>query len=399
MPTYIEDFLSERATSITTSEVRDLLKYAKIPGMIYLAGGMPCKEAFPMKDIERISYDVFREHGSEALQYGETIGYAGLRKALIEYMNKNNVPVNSIEEVMITSGSQQALDLLARMFINPGDHVIVEDPTYLAELQVLNDYKAEIIPCSMDRDGIKISELTDILEHKKIKPKFLYTISTYQNPSGITMSEKRRKQLIDLANEFNFLIIEDDPYSRLRYEGNQAPPIKYFDDEGRVIYLATFSKVLAPGFRIGPVVASPEIINKLVQLKQSADLFTESFGQYVAERYITEGCIYKHIPSIINLYRPRRDAMNTAVGKYFGDRVNYVTPQGGMFFWLTFPESVDTVKMLPKAIERKVAYVSSRPFRVRGEKNGMRLNFTNQNPENIDKGISILAELFEEQLM
>jgi 2-aminoadipate transaminase len=342
---------------------------------------------------------VLRERGPEALQYGETIGYEGLRKALIEYMNKNNVPVNSIDEVMITSGSQQALDLLGRVFINPGDPVIVEDPTYLAELQVLNDYKARVIPCNMDKDGIKIDELTRILEQEKIRPKFLYTVSTFQNPSGITMSEEKRKQLINLSKKFDFLIIEDDPYSRVRFEGNPVLPIKHFDDEGRVIYLATFSKVFVPSFRIGPVIADPMIINKLVQAKQSADLFTEYFGQYVAERYITEGCIYRHIPKIIELYRPRRDAMDVAIKKYFGNRVNYVTPNGGMFFWLTFPGNVDTVEMLPKAIERKVAYVSSRPFRPGGERNGMRLNFTNQNPENIDKGISILAELFNEKLV
>jgi 2-aminoadipate transaminase len=396
MPLDIEDLFSERARSATSSEVRELMKYAKIPGMIYLAGGYPCPEAFPTEDIERIACDVIRQNGPASLQYGETIGYEGLRKALIDYMNKNDVPVKSIEEVMVTSGSQQALDLIGRVFINPGDPVIVEDPTYLAALQVLRDYKARIIPCSMEKDGINIDELTTILEEQQVRPKFLYTIPDFQNPSGITMIEEKRKQLITLSERFNFPIVEDSPYSRLRYEGDHVKPIKYFDTEGHVIYLATFSKVFAPSFRVGPVIANPKIIDKLVQTKQSADLFTGSFGQYIAERYITEGCIYKHIPKIIELYRPRRDAMDVAIKKHFGNRANYVTPQGGMFFWLTFPGNVNTVEMLPFAIDRKVAYVSSQPFRVNRETNGMRLNFTNQSPEKIHEGISILAELFDE---
>jgi 2-aminoadipate transaminase len=398
MPLHIERLLSERARSATFSEVRELMKYARIPGMIYLAGGYPCPEAFPTKDIERIACDVIRQNGSASLQYGETIGYEGLRKALIGYMNKNDVPVKSIEEVMVTSGSQQALDLTGRIFINPGDPVIVEDPTYLAELQVLRDYKARIIPCSMEKDGINIDELTTILEEQKVRPKFLYTIPDFQNPSGITMIEEKRKQLISLSKKFDFPIVEDSPYSRLRYEGNHVKPIKYFDTEGRVIYLATFSKLFAPGLRVGPVITHPKIIDKLVQAKQSADLFTESFGQYIAERYITEGCIYKHIPKIIELYRPRRDAMDVAIKKHFGNRANYVKPEGGMFFWLTFAGKVDTKEMLPFAIERKVAYVSSGPFRSGGQNNGMRLNFTNQSPEKIDEGINILAELFDEKL-
>lgn len=400
MPLDLNNFLSERAIVESSSEVRDLLKYSKVEGMIYMAGGLPAPESFPMDDIIEIAIDVFKKSGPDAMQYGETIGYRGLREELKKYLNRNNVPVRSVEEVMITSGSQQALDLTARAFIDPGDYVIVEDPTYLAELGVLKKHKANIIPVEMEADGIKIDDFEDILKSLKREGKrlkFLYSVPTFQNPAGITMSTDKRKRVVELANEYDFLIIEDDPYSRLNFDGDFVLPIKYFDKEGRVIYMITFSKLFAPAWRVSGTAAHPEIIDRLVKEKQSADLFTETPGQYILEKFIKGGYLERHIPNIIRLYEPRRDAMNDAIEDRFKCDHECNKPLGGMFHWVTFCDGISTKEIQQKALAKKVAYCSSVPFRPKGQANGMRLNHTNQTPEKIYEGIGILAELFNEK--
>jgi len=310
---------SDCAKRIKASEIRELLKLTVQPDIISFAGGLPAAELFPLEKIAEVSKDVVLNEGEAALQYSPTEGLKKLREIIIsQRLNPINIKAG-LDEIAITSGSQQALDFSGKMFINEGDTIIVESPTYLGALNAFLAYDPKYVEIPLEHDGMNMDKLEEVLE-SGLKPKFLYTIPDYQNPSGITMSMEKRKRLISLANKYDVIVIEDSPYAELSFNGEQLDPIKSFDTEGRVIYLGTFSKTFAPGLRIGWVVGNPAIINKFVQIKQGADLQTSSLDQRITAEYMTKYDLNEHIRMIIDVYSKRRDVMiNTMKEKFHKD--------------------------------------------------------------------------------
>ena len=401
-PLNFESFFSEKALEMKASEIRELLKLVETSDVISLAGGLPAPETFPVEIIKRIAQEVLTEHADKALQYGTTKGFTPLRLALARWMERRyGIPISKVE-IMMVAGSQQALDLIGRVFINPGDIVVVEGPTYLAALQAFKYYEPEFVSVPMDHDGMRVDileEKLEELERQGKRVKFVYTVSTFQNPMGVTMSLERRKKLVKLAKEHDFLIVEDNPYSELRYSGEPVPPVKHFDDEGRVIYLGTFSKILAPGFRLGWVAAHPHFIRKMEIAKQSIDLCANTLAQVIAWKYVEEGHLDRHIPEIVKFYKPRRDAMLKALDEFMPEGVEWTRPDGGMFIWVTLPEGIDTKLMMEKAVSKGVAYVPGEAFFAhRDVKNTMRLNFTYVPEEKIREGVKRLAEVIREEI-
>ena len=390
---------ADRTQRMKASEIREILKITQDPEVISFAGGLPSPHSFPVKMIEKITDRVLERHGAQALQYSPTEGLKDLRELLIKRMKKKGIKCN-LNEIIITTGSQQALDLTAKIFFNPGDNVIVECPTYLGALTAFNAYQPNYIPISMDENGMKIEELENKLKETKGKPiDFIYTVPTFQNPSGVTMSLERRKQILEIARKNNLLILEDDPYSELRYSGKFVAPIKSLDKHNIVIYTGTFSKILSPGFRLGWVIANEEAIKKMVTSKQGVDLCTNTFVQWIAEEYLRSGLIDKQIPKIRKMYKKKRDLMLKALKKHFPKGTKWTEPDGGMFLWLTLPGHINTKKMFQEAIKEKVAYVHGAAFCVDGKGyNAMRLNFSNAEDDKIEIGIKRLAKIIKKKL-
>jgi len=384
------------------SEIRELLKWVT-ENVISFGGGMPDPSSFPVKEIMEITRDVLLARADKALQYGATGGVVELKDELIKFMGKVGIKVDGPESVIITVGSQEALDIIGRLFINPGDYVITESPTYLAALQAFRIYGPRIIGIPMDEEGLKVDILEETL--KKIsddgKVKFVYVIPTGQNPTGITMSRERRKALLEVASKYDVLIIEDDPYGYI-YFGDGEPPdrLKAMDSEGRVIYLSTFSKIAAPGLRLGWVAASREVIRWFELAKQSIDLHTSTLNQYIAAELLKRGVIERNIPRIKEIYRTKRDLMLQALGEYMPDSVSWTKPSAGMFIWLTAPENIDTGEILNVAIRKYgVAYVPGKSFYPNEERrNDMRLNFTYPTPQQIFEGIKRLSLAIREYI-
>ena len=398
----IERLFSKKAKMLRASEIRELLKVTQIPDMISFGGGLPNPSAFPVKIIHECIDKVFYNDINDALQYGSTEGLLPLRGALAERMKIKNKINCTMHDILVTSGAQQALFLTALSFLDPGDTYLSSVPTYLGAIQAFGAFEANCESIPMTDVDIDIDSLRRNLErlHRTgINPKFLYTVSNFQNPSGETVSLSNRKELLDIASEYDFLIIEDDPYGELIFEGEFIPPIKSFDTKGRVIYVSTFSKILAPGFRLGWVIASKEIIDKFVLAKQAADLCTNVFSQYVAYQYINGGYLDKQVVEIKKLYKRKRDIMLDSLKKYFPKEAKWTVPNGGMFIWINLPKGVNTNLMLQKAIAKKVAYVSgSAFFPDGGNYNSMRLNFSFSDDELIKKGIKRLAEVIKDEL-
>jgi len=389
-----------RTKGITSSQIRELLKITQRPGMISFAGGLPAPEVFPIQRFEEACHKVLSQQAASALQYGATEGYEPLRELIANNMARYGIKAK-VENVLITSGSQQALDLIGKLFVNSGDRVLVEAPTYLGALQAFNVYGAEYVSVPVDDDGLR----TDLVE-KPLRggPKFMYILPNFQNPAGTTLSEGRRHELVLLADKYGIPIVEDDPYGQLRYEGEHLPPLVVLDREnlrrdsgysiGNVIYLSTFSKTLAPGLRLGWIVAPPEIIGKLAQLKQGADLHTSTFTQFVAYEVARDGFLDKHVKLIRQVYRERRDVMLQALRENFPPTVTWTHPHGGLFLWVTLPEGLDMQAIFQSAIEHNVAFVPGNSFYANDPHEGsrhMRLNFSNAAPEQIREGIGRLA--------
>jgi len=389
---------AQRMNSIKSSAIRDLLHYATLPGMIYLAGGLPAPESFPVEAFKAACNTVLDEVGAQALQYGTTEGYRPLRRCLAERLrNRKGIACGS-DNILLTSGSQQALEMIGKMFIDYGDIIVLESPSYLGAIQAFDLFAPRYITVPMDEEGMIIEELERIL--RIVTPKFIYTIPTFQNPSGRTLSAARRKQLVALAERYDVIIVEDDPYGELRYRGEPVPPIKAFDTTGRVVYLGTFSKILSPGIRLAWVVASEEFIRKLVLLKQATDLCTSTFIQYAAYEYCQSGVMDEQIEKIRALYKERMEAMLDALERHFPkEGVSWTHPDGGMFLWITLPEEVDVEDMLKEAVANKVAFVPGSAFYVDGRPHStMRLNFSNATVEQIEEGIRRLAGIVRRRL-
>ncbi len=398
---------SLRTRRVRSSEIRELLKITEQPGVISFAGGLPSPDAFPLQRFEEACHKVIAEQSAHSLQYGRTEGYEPLRDWIAANMSRYGVHAR-LDNVMITSGAQQALDLIGKLFIDRGDRVLVEAPTYLGALQAFNAYGAEYFSVPIDSEGIR----TDLVEEPlRSNPKFMYLLPNFQNPAGTTLSEGRRHELVLLADKYGVPIIEDDPYGQLRYEGEHIPPLIVIDREnlrrdsgyaiGNVIYLGTFSKTIAPGLRLGWIVAPPDVIAKLVQLKQSTDLHTSTFTQHVAYEVVRDGFLEQHVKVIRNLYRERRDVMLEALKEFFPPEVKWTHPQGGLFLWVTLPQSLDSRQILEAAVAQSVVFVPGNSFYAIPGKmdHHMRLNFSNAAPELIREGIRRLGLAVGSQLL
>jgi len=394
---------AHRTQKMGSSVIRELLKLTEQPDIISFGGGLPAPEVFPVKEFREASNYVLDHFGPQALQYGTTEGYAPLREMIARHTARYSVEVAS-DNIMITSGSQQALDFIGRLFLNRGDYIVVESPTYLGALQAWNAYGAQYIPVRAGENGMVVDELEAAL---RIGPKFIYVLPNFQNPSGSTLSLERRKKLVEIADKYGVPIIEDDPYGQLRYEGEHIPSVVYLDSQyrgpngghysGNVIYLSTFSKLLAPGLRLAWVIAPPQVIRKLVMAKQAADLHTSSFIQYVAYEVAKGGFLDEHVKLIRSTYKERRDVMIEMMEEMFPPEVTWRKPQGGMFLWGILPEDMDAAEVLKHAIERKVAFVPGFAFHPNGGGNNtMRLNFSYSSPDLIREGITRLGTTLKE---
>ena len=397
----INRLYSDRAGKMRKSEIRELLKVAQDPEVISFAGGLPNPKSFPIQDLKGVIQTVLDNHGKVALQYGTTQGVTELRETIAERAVKEGIDATA-DNIIITSGSQQALDTVGKIFLNPGDIPLVGLPTYLGGINAFRSYEANLIGIPLDQDGMIIDTLEEKIKEllkDNLTPKFIYVVPTFQNPAGVVMPESRRKKLIDLANEYDLVIIEDDPYSRLRFDIPPIKPIKAFDDEGRVIYMSTFSKVLSPGFRLAWTIASEELTRKMIICKQALDLCTNTFTQYIANEFIKSGSLDLHILKIVEMYKPKRDIMMSAMERYFPNGHICNKPKGGMFAWVTLPKGIDTEIMFLDALKEKVAYVHGKAFCVDG--NGgrsMRLNFSYSTNEQIEEGMKRLGAVIDKKM-
>lgn len=395
------DRFALRTRGMTSSAIRELLKVTANPEVISFAGGLPAPEVFPVAEIEMAADRVLEEHGAQALQYGTTEGHLPLRELLVRHMGRYGIHVTPAN-ILITSGAQQALDLIGKVFINSGDRVLTEEPTYLGALQAFTAYQAQYLPVRMDDDGLDLESLEEAL---RAGPKFLYILPNFQNPSGVTLSLERRWKLVEMAAHYGVPIVEDDPYGQLRYEGDHLPPLVQIDAEhhgcnggtkfrGGVIYLGTLSKVMAPGLRLGWVVAPEEVMEKLVQMKQGMDLHTSTFTQMVACETARGGFLDRHVKLVRQVYRERRDAMLSALERHAPPGVRWTRPAGGLFLWLTLPEGMNSRELFPRALQQKVAFVPGSAFYPNGGgERSMRLNFSYPTPAAIEEGIRRLCNV------
>lgn len=395
---------AQRTKQMKSSAIRELLKLTEQPDVISFAGGLPAPEVFPSERIKEACNKILDEKCSIALQYGTTEGYSPLREMIAEQTSRMGVKIEP-DNVLITSGSQQALDLVGRIFINPGDQILVEAPTYLGALQAWNAYGADYVTIPTDQDGMITDELEKAL---RLGPKFIYVLPNFQNPTGITLSLERRKKLVEISDKFGVPIIEDDPYGQLRFEGKNLPAVVVVDSQcrpdnevysGNVIYLGTFSKILAPGLRLGWVIAPQPVIQKMVMAKQGADLHTATFNQILAYEVGKDNFISNHIEIICKVYKERRDVMLESLEKYMPEGVKWTHPQGGLFLWLTLPEEISSWDIFEEAVSEKVAFVPGESFYPSGGgQNTMRLNFSNPTPEKIEEGIIRLARVIKNHI-
>jgi len=408
MSTLWKSRYSLRATEVKSSAIRELLRVSGKPGMISFAGGLPAPEVFPVERFKEACEKVLREHSALALQYGATEGCEVLRAMIARHMARYGIQAH-VDNVLITSGSQQALDLIGKLFIDSGDRVLVEAPTYLGALQAFSVYGAQYLSVPVDADGLRTELLEDTL---RLGPKFMYVLPNFQNPAGVTLSEGRREQLILLADKYGIPVIEDDPYGQLRYEGKHIAPLVVLDRQnmrrdddfsfGNVIYLSTFSKTLAPGLRLGWIVAPTEVIGKLTQLKQGADLHTSTFTQLMAYEVARGGFLDHHVRQIRKVYRERRDVMLQALAEFFPSEVTWTRPKGGLFLWISLPQGMDSQSLFRSALAENVAFVPGDSFyaiKDRESNRHLRLNFSYCSPAQIREGIRRLSVAVKSQLV
>ncbi len=404
MQTLWDHRFAQRTQRMESSVIRELLKFAEEPDVISFAGGMPAPEVFPIEEFKKACITVLEKNGPASLQYGSTDGYTPLRDMIARHSARYGINI-SRENILITSGSQQALDLLGKIFINPGDHILVESPTYTGAIQAWRAYGAEFIPVPLDDHGMLTSELEARL---RAGIKFIYALPNFQNPTGSTLSYERRLKLIELADRYGVPIVEDDPYGQLRYEGENLPTLAVLDSQtrsqnecysGNVIYLSTFSKTLAPGLRLAWVIAPVTVINRLVQAKQGVDLHTSTFNQIVAYEVAHGGFLDEHVKIIRKIYKERRDVMLDTLEENMPEGVSWTHPKGGLFLWATLPECLDAQTLFPDAVAEKVAFVPGTSFFAEGGgDNTMRLNFSNATPEKINEGIYCLSNVVKKHL-
>jgi 2-aminoadipate transaminase len=380
-----------RMALMKASEIREILKITQRPEVISFAGGLPAPEVFPVEEMKQVAMQVLQEEGSLALQYSTTEGHDPLRRQIAGRMNSRFHTDVAAENILVTAGSQQALDFCGKLFLNEGDAVLCESPTYLAAITAFRAYQPRFISVPTDEDGMIDSELEKILATAP-NVKFIYVIPDFQNPTGRTWPAARRRRLYELAVQYDIPVVEDNPYGELRFEGEPVPCVKSLDQKGLVIHVSTFSKTFCPGLRIGWITAAPSIFEKFVLIKQGADLHTSSISQRELSKYLEMYDYDANIAKITGVYRKRRDAMIEAMDTYLPDGVSHTNPQGGLFLWVELPPHIESVKLLKRCLKHNVAFVPGDSFFPdRTVTNTMRLNYSNMPEERIVEGIKRLA--------
>jgi len=402
MSTLWTERLASGAKNMTSSAIRDLLKVTEQPEVISFAGGLPSPDCFPTEEIMAAAERVLIEKPLAALQYGPTEGYAPLRELITTLMRARGLSIPA-DQILTLNGSQQGLDAIGKLLIDPGSLVLVEEPTYMGALQAFRPYQPRFVALPMDDDGLDISTLENLLRTGE-QPRFLYLVSCFQNPTGITPSPERKRALLSVAARYGLAIVEDDPYGELYYEGTRPPILAAMDVEmhgelRHVVYLSTFSKLLAPGLRVGWAALPKELVGKFVHAKQGLDLHTGSLSQAVAYEACRDGLLDRHVPTIRAIYHTRRDAMLAALDTLMPKEVTWTRPKGGMFVWLTLPKQIDATGLLETSLEQKVAFVPGGSFYANGGgMNTLRLNFSHSTPERIMEGVGRLARSIGELL-
>lgn len=387
---------ARRMSQLKASEIREILKLTEQSEIISFAGGLPAPELFPVEEIIEACVSVLKEDGRAALQYTTTEGYAPLRAWIASRLNKTRGTAFDADNILITGGSQQALDFTGKVFLDEDDVVLCESPTYLAAISAFRSYGCRFKEVLTDDDGMLPEALEEILKSTK-NVKLIYAIPEFQNPTGRTWSVERRQRLYELAERYGVVVIEDDPYGELRFEGERLPSVKSFDASGRVFLLGTFSKIFCPGYRIGWIAGEREVITKYVLVKQGADLQCNTLAQREIMRYLELFDIDAHIETIKNAYRRRRDVAVRTMARQFPAEVSFTRPQGGLFAWATLPERVDTHPLLTKSLAQNVAFVPGGAFFPNGgHENTMRINFSNMTEERIEEGLTRLGKVISD---
>lgn len=392
-----EHRLAQRTRRMESSVIREMLKFTTQPDVISFAGGLPAPELFPVREFQEACRHILETDGPTSLQYSPTEGFLPLKEYLADTMSRYGIMVE-VENILIVNGSQQGLDLVGKLFVDPEACVVCSRPTYLGALQAWNAYEASYCTVPMDENGTLVDELEALLK-EGTRPRFIYELPNFHNPAGNTLSLERRQRVAHLAREYDLVIIEDDPYGELRFEGEDLTPLFRLAPE-RTIYLSTFSKTLAPGIRLAWITAPKPIISRLVQAKQGADLHSGTFVQMVANDICQRGILRQHVRRLRQVYRQRRDAMMDAIAEHFPEEVTFTKPLGGLFLWARAPEAINTRDFLLKAVAARVAYVPGFAF-YPGEQGGehsMRLNFSNASTEMINEGIYRLGRAMKEEL-
>lgn len=397
----VNKFLSASGKNMQRSAIREILKLLQNPDMISFAGGLPAAETFPVDELREIIAEILEHEGAEALQYGTTEGDPLLRKMLAEKHNRDGLNIGP-ENIIITTGSQQALDIIGRIFIDPGDYILCGLPSYLGGLNAFSVYGARLKGISLNENGMRPDELEETIVHLRELGKiikFIYIIPDFQNPAGITVPENVRQQIIEIADKYDLLLVEDSPYRDIRFSGKPQKTIYQMDTSGRVMTLCTFSKIFAPGFRVGWIIGNPVILDRIVMAKQTADLCTPPFVQRIIARYMEKGLLEKNIEKTIALYSKRRNYMISCFRKYLPEGITWTEPEGGLFLFVTLPPEIDTDKILEKAVKKNVAFVAGSTFFCNDSgHNTMRINFSFSEPAIIEEGVKRLAIVIEEEL-
>ena len=392
---------ASRTRVMTSSAMRDLMAVTARPEVISLAGGLPDTSTFPPETFAAVTARIAEESCAKALQYGPTEGLEETKDCIAEVMAAEGMRADPADMV-VTTGGQQVIDLVTKTLIDPGDVIVAEGPTYPGAVPVFHAYQADVVQIDMDADGMRVDlleETLDRLDREGRRPKFIYTVPSFQNPAGVTMSLPRRRRLVEVAAERELLVLEDNPYGLLRYEGEPLPPLYSLDGGVYVMYLGTFSKILSPGIRLGWVVAPPPVLDKINLGKQEADLCTSTLSQLMVQAYF-EQCDWRdYVASLTEIYRRRRDTMLDALAEHFPPQAEWTRPRGGLFIWATLPDFIDTDDLLARALRDNVAFVPGRAAYLDGRgHNAMRLNFSGSDEDDIREGIRRIGEVVKEQV-
>ena len=392
---------ASRTKVMKSSAMRDLMAVTARPEIISLAGGLPDTSTFPPDTFAAVAQRIASESCAKALQYGPTEGLEETKECIAEVMGAEGMRVDA-EDVLVTTGGQQVIDLVTKTLIDPGDVVVAEGPTYPGAASVFTSYQADVVQIDMDSDGMRVDLLEDALDQldrEGRRPKFIYTVPSFQNPAGVTMSEPRRRRLVEVAHDRELLVLEDNPYGLLRYEGEPPTPLLSLDGGVYVMYLGTFSKILSPGIRLGWVVAPPPVLEKINLGKQAADLCTSTLSQLMVQAYFAEGRWREYVDSLTEIYRARRDTMLDALADHFPPQADWTRPSGGLFIWATLPDFIDTTDLLARALRENVAFVPGEAAFLDGRgRSAMRLNFSGSDEDAIREGIRRIGEVVTEQV-